>query len=639
MKQTLPVVGMACSACSAQVERRLRALPGVASASVNLVGRSVTVDYDPSQVTLAAMKQAVNDIGYDLVVEQQRSAAAVQRRAYVLLRRRVWLAWLFAAAGMAVGMRWIGMGSVAVAQQTALLIALAAMCVCGRPFYAGAVRQMRHAMAGMDVLVALSTLVTFLFSAYNTLWGEAGQVYFDSCSMVIAFVLTGRLLEERAKDGTATSLRRLMGMCPQTAHVASGAGGAADAVTDVPVATVRVGDVLEVRPGERVPVDGEVLAATSYMTDAAAYVDESMISGEPSPVAKTAGARLLAGTVVVQGRLRMRARQVGQQTALAHIISTVQAAQGSKAPVQRIVDRAAQVFVPVVCGLSLLTFAVWLAVGGMAALPQAVVCAVTVLVVACPCAMGLATPTALMVSIGQAAAHHVLIKDAAALERLRQTDVVVTDKTGTLTIPGRQMDFTRADQLKPAERETLKPYAREAIAALQAHGVEVWMMSGDKEEAVRHWAALTGVDHCRWGCTSHDKEALVRRLQAAGKRVAMVGDGVNDAQALAQADVSVAIGGGTDVAMDVAQVTLMTDDLRALPYAVHLSRQTVRMIWQNLFWAFVYNLVCLPVAAGVLWLFWVEPPVRLTPAWGAALMAFSSVSVVLNSLRLKHRDV
>lgn len=627
---------MACASCSANVERKLNSLKGINSASVNLVGRSALVDYDPAQISLADMKQAINDIGYDLVIEQGCSVDAIRRREQVVLRRRVLLSWVLSIGVMCVSMRWVDMGGTAFANQVSLLLALANMWACGRAFYVSAARQLRHAMANMDVLVALSTLVSFLFSVYNTFWGDAHLTYFDSCGMIITFVLTGRMLEEKAKDGTAMSIRRLMGLAPKTAHVVSlDREGGMPTVEDVPVSTISVGDVLEVRPGERVPVDGEVVSAESFMTPDAAYVDESMVTGEPTPVVKRRGARLLAGTIPSQGKLRLRARQVGEQTALAHIIRMVQEAEGSKAPVQCIVDKAARVFVPVVCALSLLTFLLWLVAGGLPMLPRAVVCAVTVLVVACPCAMGLATPTALMVGIGKAAERHVLIKDATALERMRQVDVLVTDKTGTLTIANRQVDFTQGDLLPIDERETLKPHVREALQTLQSHGVEVWMMSGDKEEAVSHWADKVGIAHYQSSCTPQDKEALVRRLQAEGKCVAMIGDGVNDAQALASADVSVAMGDGTDVAMDVAQVTLMTDDLRALPYAMRLSRKTVGMIWQNLFWAFVYNLVCVPLAAGVLWFFYAEPPIQLTPVWGSALMAFSSVSVVLNSLRLR----
>ena len=394
-----------------------------------------------------------------------------------------------------------------------------------------------------------------------------------------------------------------------------------------------MGDILEVRAGEKVPVDGEVTWAESFMTPNAAYVDESMITGEPTPAEKTKGSRVLAGTIPSQGKFRMRAREVGENTALAHIIRMVQEAEGSKAPVQRIVDRAALVFVPAVAGIALLTFLLWLLLGGMTALPQAVVSAVAVLVIACPCAMGLATPTALMVGIGKAADKHILIKDATALERLRRIDTLVTDKTGTLTIPNKEVDFTKADSLPLEARERLKPNAHEAMSQLQAEGIDVWMMSGDKEEAAAFWAAKAGIPHFKSGCVPNDKEEKVRELQANGRTVAMIGDGINDTQALALADVSIAIGSGVDVAMDVAQVTLMTDDLSALPEAVKLSKKTVRMIWQNLFWAFIYNLVCIPLAAGALYLFGIN--FQITPTWASGLMALSSVSVVLNSLRLK----
>lgn len=382
-------------------------------------------------------------------------------------------------------------------------------------------------------------------------------------------------------------------------------------------------------------MDGEVVSAESFMTPDAAYVDESMITGEPTPAEKKKGSKVLAGTIPSQGKFRMRARQVGENTALAHIIKVVQEAEGSKAPVQRIVDKAALVFVPVVGAIALVTFFVWLAVGGMTVLPKAIISAVTVLVIACPCAMGLATPTALMVGVGKAADRHVLIKDATALELLRKVNVLVTDKTGTLTIPNQQVDFTKADNLPLEEREKLKPHVHEAMAQLQDMGIDVWMMSGDKEEAARYWADKAGIKHYQAKCVPSDKENLVRKLKEDGKTVAMIGDGINDTQALALADVSIAISTGTDVAMDVAQVTLISDDMMALPDSVRLSRKTVKMIWENLFWAFIYNLVCIPLAAGVLYLFYDNPPIQLTPMWGSALMAFSSLSVVLNSLRLK----
>ena len=636
MKQTIPVIGMACSACSANIEKKLNTLKGVNSASVSLPGRSALIDFNPQVISLEKMKAEINALGYDLVIDKETSVDEIEKREYVLLKRKTVLSWLFSIAVMCVSMRWIDLGSRDITNQVALLIALANMLYCGRQFYVSSFRQFRHGSANMDTLVALSTGIAFLFSAFNTFWGDAvwasrgvvWHTYFDASVMIITFVLTGRLLEEKAKDGTASSIRQMMGMAPKTAHIVDG-----DKIEEVPLSTIEVGDVLEVRPGEKVPVDGEVIWAESFMTADAAYVDESMITGEPTPAEKKKGAKVLAGTIPSQGKFRMRARQVGEDTALAHIIKMVQEAQGSKAPVQRIVDKAALVFVPVVACIALATFLLWWLIGGNSALPQAIMSAVAVLVIACPCAMGLATPTALMVGIGKAAQKQILIKDAAALESLRKVDVLVTDKTGTLTIPNKNIDFTKADNLPFEERETLKPNAREAMDELQKKGIEVYMMSGDKDEAARYWAEKAGIKHYHSKVLPQDKENLVRQLQAEGKRVAMVGDGINDTQALALADVSIAIGKGTDVAMDVAQVTLMGDDLSAIPEAIQLSRNTVRMIWENLFWAFIYNIVCIPLAAGLLYAFGIDW--QITPSWASALMAFSSVSVVLNSLRLR----
>ena len=636
MKQTIPVIGMACSSCSANIEKKLNTLKGVNSASVSLPGRSALIDFNPQVISLEKMKAEINALGYDLVIDKETSVEDIEKREYVLLKRKTVLSWLFSIAVMCVSMQWIDLGSRDIANQVALLIALANMLYCGRQFYVSAFRQLLHGSANMDTLVALSTGIAFLFSTFNTFWGDAvwasrgvvWHTYFDASVMIITFVLTGRLLEEKAKDGTASSIRQMMGMAPKTAHIVDG-----DKIEEVPISTIEVGDVLEVRPGEKVPVDGEVIWAESFMTADAAYVDESMITGEPTPAEKKKGAKVLAGTIPSQGKFRMRARQVGEDTALAHIIRMVQEAQGSKAPVQRIVDKAALVFVPVVACIALATFLLWWLIGGNSALPQAIMSAVAVLVIACPCAMGLATPTALMVGIGKAAQKQILIKDAAALESLRKVDVLVTDKTGTLTIPNKNIDFTKADNLPFEERETLKPNAREAMDELQKKGIEVYMMSGDKDEAARYWAEKAGIKHYHSKVLPQDKENLVRQLQAEGKRVAMVGDGINDTQALALADVSIAIGKGTDVAMDVAQVTLMGDDLSAIPEAIQLSRNTVRMIWENLFWAFIYNIVCIPLAAGLLYAFGIDW--QITPSWASALMAFSSVSVVLNSLRLR----
>ena len=627
---------MACSACSANVEKKLNELKGINTASVSLPGRSALVDYDPETISLDQMKAAINGIGYDLVIDKETSVEEIEKREYTLLRRKTILSWIFSIAVMSVSMGWIDLHSRTIANQVSLLIALANIVYCGRQFYVSAWKQLLHGTANMDTLVTLSTAISFLFSAFNTFWGDAvwasrgivWHTYYDAAVMIITFVLTGRMLEEKAKDGTASSIRHMMGMAPKTAHIVDG-----DRIEEVPISTIEVGDILEVHPGEKVPVDGEVISAESFMTPDAAYVDESMITGEPTPAEKKKGSKVLAGTIPSQGVFRMKANEIGENTALAHIIRMVQEAQGSKAPVQRIIDKAALVFVPVVTLIALLTFLLWWLIGGEAYLPQAIISAVAVLVIACPCAMGLATPTALMVGIGKAAQKQILIKDAAALESLRKVDVLVTDKTGTLTIPNKEVDFTKADNLPFEKREQLKPNAREAMEELQKSGIEVYMMSGDKDEAAHYWADKVGIKHYFSKALPQDKENLVKRLQSEGKRVAMVGDGINDTQALALADVSIAIAKGTDVAMDVAQVTLMGDDLATLPEAIRLSKNTVRMIWENLFWAFIYNLVCIPLAAGLLYVFGIDW--QITPSWASALMAFSSVSVVLNSLRLR----
>ena len=627
---------MACSACSANVEKKLNELNGINTASVSLPGRSALVDYDPETISLEQMKAAINGIGYDLVIDKETSVEEIEKREYTLLRRKTILSWIFSIAVMSVSMGWIDLHSRTIANQVSLLIALANIVYCGRQFYVSAWKQLLHGTANMDTLVTLSTAISFLFSTFNTFWGDAvwasrgivWHTYYDAAVMIITFVLTGRMLEEKAKDGTASSIRHMMGMAPKTAHIVDG-----DRIEEVPISTIEVGDILEVHPGEKVPVDGEVISAESFMTPDAAYVDESMITGEPTPAEKKKGSKVLAGTIPSQGVFRMKANEIGENTALAHIIRMVQEAQGSKAPVQRIIDKAALVFVPVVTLIALLTFLLWWLIGGEAYLPQAIISAVAVLVIACPCAMGLATPTALMVGIGKAAQKQILIKDAAALESLRKVDALVTDKTGTLTIPNKEVDFTKADNLPFEKREQLKPNAREAMEELQKSGIEVYMMSGDKDEAAHYWANKVGIKHYFSKALPQDKENLVKRLQSEGKRVAMVGDGINDTQALALADVSIAIAKGTDVAMDVAQVTLMGDDLATLPEAIRLSKNTVRMIWENLFWAFIYNLVCIPLAAGLLYVFGINW--QITPSWASALMAFSSVSVVLNSLRLR----
>lgn len=630
-KKILPVLGMACAGCSANVERRLKAMDGMKSVAVSLPGRTAMVEYDESKVTPADMKKVVDAAGFELIIDEETRVDTIEKNSYRLQLRRMAVSWVLALLTMAVSMGWLAVGGRDAANQTMLIIALANMAYCGRQFYANAWRLLVHRSANMDTLVAMSTAISFLFSVFNTFWGEQfwgargieWHTYYDASVMIITFVLTGRCLEERAKKSTASAIRSLMGLVPKQAHVVS-----MGEVCDVPLAAVAKGDIVEVRQGEKVPVDGVV-------SEGEGGVDESMISGEPLLVGKHAGDRLLAGTIVGEGFLRFRAEQVGSETVLANIIRMVEEAQGSKAPVQRFVDKAALVFVPCVLLLAVLTFVVWMVVGGEAMLPQALLSAVSVLVIACPCAMGLATPTALMVGIGKAAQRGILVKDATAVEQLCRVNAVVIDKTGTLTVPNKDINFKLADDVAINQRERLKPHAAEAVALLQERGVEVWMMSGDKEEAAAYWAGKTGIKHWKSRCMPQDKENMVRILQTEGKCVAMVGDGINDSQALALADVSIAMGRGTDVAMDVAQVTLMGDDLRRIPEACRLSQRTVGMIRQNLFWAFIYNIVCIPLAAGLPYVFGFN--IQITPMWASALMAMSSVSVVTNSLRLKYK--
>lgn len=628
-KKTIAVIGMACAGCAANVERRLNELNGISSAAVNFAARTALVKYDPKVITPQMMKEEIIKAGYDLVIDEDESVAAIERHAYSQLIRRMAASWVFAALTMGISMRWLNVGSTSAANQTMLIIALVNIAYCGRVFYVNAWRQLMHKTANMDTLVATSTLISFLFSVFNTFWGDSfwgsrgieNHTYYDASVMIITFVLTGRVLEERAKSSTASAIRALMGMAPKTAHLING-----DSIDEVPIAALGSGDIIEVRAGEKVPVDGSI-------TTGETYIDESMITGEPTPARRSEGDKVFAGTILKQGTIRFRAEATGDKTMLAQIIRMVQEAQGSKAPVQRVADKIARVFVPAVLCLSLITFILWYAVGGDSQLPRAVLSAVSVLVIACPCALGLATPTALMVGIGRAARNNILIKDATALENMRNIDAIVIDKTGTLTIPNKDVDFTKADSLTLDQRETLKPGAREAMQMLHDEGVEVYMMSGDKEEAAKYWADKAGITHWKSRVMPQDKEDMVRKLQSEGHHVAMVGDGINDTQALAAADVSIAMGKGTDIAIDVAQVTLMGTDLRRLADAIKLSRQTVGMIHQNLFWAFIYNVVCIPLAAGLPYLFGAHW--QITPMWASALMAFSSISVVMNSLRLK----
>ncbi|KXB79125.1 copper-exporting ATPase [Prevotella amnii] len=636
MKQTLPIVGMACSACSANIERTLSSLKGVSSAKVSLIGRSVLIDFNPDIISLETMKKEINNLGYDLIIDKDTSTEKTEKIYYTRLKRKTVLSWIFSIFIMAICMGWISIGNKLMNNQLAMIIALLNIYYCGRQFYITAWRQIKHRSACMDTLVTISTSVAFIFSTFNVFWGNEvwgknnieWHTYFDSSVMIITFVLTGRLIEEWAKDNTASSIRKLMKMSPKKAHVVNG-----NKIAEVPISAIEVGDIIEVCPGEKVPVDGEVIWAESFMNPTASYIDESMITGEPTPVEKEKGAKVLAGTIPTQGKFRMRAQQIGEYTALAQIINMVIQAQASKAPIERLVDKVASVFVPAIVSISFITFLLWWFIGGNAVLPQAILSAVSVLIIACPCAMGLATPTALMVGMGKAAEHKILIKDATAMEQLCKVNALVIDKTGTLTIPNLNIDFTKSDNLSIKERESLKPNALKAIRLLQERNIKIYMISGDTAEATQYWADRVGIKNYFSRVQPQDKGNLVSKLQAEGNTVAMVGDGINDTQALALSDVSIAISKGTDVAMDIAQVTLMGDDLLSIPEAILLSKKTVRMIRQNLFWAFLYNIICIPLAAGVMYALNIK--MQINPSLASLMMALSSVSVILNSLRLR----
>lgn len=636
MKQTLPIVGMACSACSANIERTLSLLKGVSSAKVSLIGRSVLIDFNPDIISLETMKKEINNLGYDLIIDKDTSTEKTEKIYYTRLKRKTVLSWIFSIFIMAICMGWISIGNRLMNNQLAMIIALLNIYYCGRQFYITAWRQIKHRSACMDTLVTISTSVAFIFSTFNVFWGNEvwgknnieWHTYFDSSVMIITFVLTGRLIEEWAKDNTASSIRELMKMSPKKAHVVNG-----NKIAEVPISAIEVGDIIEVCPGEKVPVDGEVIWAESFMNPTASYIDESMITGEPTPVEKEKGAKVLAGTIPTQGKFRMRAQQIGEYTALAQIINMVIQAQASKAPIERLVDKVASVFVPAIVSISFITFLLWWFIGGNAVLPQAILSAVSVLIIACPCAMGLATPTALMVGMGKAAEHKILIKDATAMEQLCKVNALVIDKTGTLTIPNLNIDFTKSDNLSIKERESLKPNALKAIRLLQERNIKIYMISGDTAEATQYWADRVGIKNYFSRVQPQDKGNLVSKLQAEGNTVAMVGDGINDTQALALSDVSIAISKGTDVAMDIAQVTLMGDDLLSIPEAILLSKKTVRMIRQNLFWAFLYNIICIPLAAGLMYALNIK--MQINPSLASLMMALSSVSVILNSLRLR----
>lgn len=727
--KVLPVLEMSCAVCAGNVESTVQALSGVEKASVNFAAGTLTVTYNPSVITLEVMQAAVQAAGYDLIVEAEDPVAMQEEKArmhYKILRRNTIGAWTLSIPLALLGMVFM---HVPFGNWIMMVLALAIMIFFGRSFYVNGVRHALKGKANMDTLVALSTSIAFLFSLFNTLcpgfWlgkGLEPHVYYEASGVIIAFVLLGKLMEERAKNSTSSAIKGLMGLQPKTARL----------VTDgreeeVPISNLQVGNVVSVRPGEKIPVDGTLLQGSSS-------VDESMLSGEPIPVEKNAGDRVLAGTINQKDAFTMEATSVGGTTVLAQIVQMVQSAQGSKAPVQRIVDKISGIFVPVVVLLSFLTFVCWLVIGGESYFSYALLSAVSVLVIACPCALGLATPTALMVGMGKGAEQHILIKDAFALENLCKVDTVVLDKTGTLTegVPVVTDSYWISDDniryldvLYTAEQKSehplasailcwleesgakvceaenfesltgrgvriqvegvtywvgsqglldifqagipekvrkqigqwqedgqsvvfygqetrllavlaisdrIKPTSAEAVKELKKQGIEVHLLTGDGVRTAERVAATLDIGYYKAEVMPNDKEEYIISLQQQGKKVAMVGDGINDSQALARADVSIAMGKGTDIAMDVAMVTLITSDLLLLPGAIRLSKQTVRLIYQNLFWAFIYNVIGIPLAAGVLF------PINgllLNPMLASAAMAFSSVSVVLNSLRLK----
>ena len=660
-RKEFPVLEMSCASCANHVEQTVRHLEGVGEASVNFASNTLSVAFDPGTITPVQIRDAVRAAGYDLIVderngEQQREES--ERARYRRLRRDTVGAWAFSLPLMLVSMAFMHMPY---GNWIMLALSLPVLGVFGRMLFVGGWKQARHRQANMDTLVALSTSIAFLFSLFNTVyprfWTERGlepHVYYEASCMIIAFVLLGKLLEERAKGSTSSAIKKLMGLQPSTARLLAGG-----IERDVPIATLRAGDLVSVRPGERIPVDGTVESGESF-------VDESMITGEPLPVDKKPGDRAVAGTINGRGSFVLRTTGAGADTLLARIIRMVQQAQGSKAPVQRIADRIASVFVPTVIGLSALTFVLWLVIGGEAYFSHALLSAVSVLVIACPCALGLATPTALMVGIGRGAENQILIKDAAALEQMCRIDTMVLDKTGTLTegrpsvtewidvVPPSVELLARIDRLEQEGAGTvfvgqddrllsvvvvsdpLKETTREALEQLRRRHIRLVMLTGDNRRAAAALAGRLGIDDFRAEMMPDDKEQYVRRLQAEGRRVAMTGDGINDSQALARADVSIAMGRGTDVAMDVAMITLMNSDLSLLPKAYALSRSTVRLIRENLFWAFVYNLIGIPIAAGALYSLC---GLLLSPMLAGAAMAFSSVSVVANSLRLKWKKL
>lgn len=735
VKQSFPVTGMSCASCAASSQDVLMMQPGVVNVAVNYANGNGTVEYIPTITSPQKLKSALQSVGYDLILnegdEETDTIEAIQQKHYSQLKKRTFWAIALSVPLVVIGMVpslmemwWANYAMWALATPVVLLF--------GRQFYVGAYKQAKHKSANMDTLVAVSTGTAYLFSVFNTLfpqvWHNRGlhaHVYFEAAAVVIAFILLGKLLEEKAKGSTSSAIKNLMGLQPKTVTLITQTGQ-----EEVPVADLTIGDRILVKPGEKIAVDGEVISGSSF-------VDESMLSGEPIAVEKTKGSTVYAGTINQKGSFTFIAQKVGSQTLLSQIIKTVQDAQGSKAPVQRLVDKIAGIFVPVVIILALITLAVWLIFGGENSLTHGLLAMITVLVIACPCALGLATPTAIMVGVGKGAQNGILIKDAQSLETAKKVNAVVLDKTGTITegkpkvvavkwfaeekkeytnilytiekssehplgdaivryfknkaqfinnitiqnIEGRGVEAAYNDKIYSignsalimqrnikisdsvnrwiqerlikantivlfsddkqvlcgiAIADAIKSTSAKAIKQLQDKAIAVYMLTGDNNETATAVAKETGILHYRAGVLPQDKLEFIRQLQQQGKTVAMVGDGINDSAALAQADVGIAMGKGSDIAMDVAKITLISGDLLKVPQAIRLSAQTVATIRQNLFWAFIYNVIGIPVAAGVLY------PVNgflLSPMIAGAAMALSSVSVVSNSLLLKMKKI
>lgn len=731
-QETFPVLGMSCASCAARIDKTLNHQPGVNKASVNYASAMATVEYDSSQCSPEALQQAVQAAGYDLLIQQDKDALDAAEQAheqkYRALKFRTTWAVILSLPVVIIGMFFMDMPY---ANLIMWILSTPVVFWLGRSFFTSAWKQLKHGSANMDTLVAISTGIAYLFSLFNMLfpyfWLSRGihpHVYFEAASVIIAFILLGRLLEEKAKGNTSSAIKKLMGLQPKAVTVITPAGEQ----KEIPIEQIRPEDILLVKPGERIAVDGIVTEGTSY-------VDESMLSGEPVAVAKQKGAKVFAGTINQKGSFQFQAEKVGTDTLLAKIIHMVQDAQGSKAPVQQLVDKIAGIFVPVIIGIAVLSFIVWMLLDGENGFTHGLLALVTVVIIACPCALGLATPTAIMVGIGKGAERGILIKDAESLETAKKIDTVVLDKTGTVTegkpvvsdliwaaraekaesiflslerlsehplaeavvryfkelpatgiehfesitgkgVKGRSQGKTyyagnrrlleesgvaieqaltdEAARLT-AEAQTVIWFADEeralaiagitdqikqtsirAVSELHAAGIKVYMLTGDNEATAREIARKAGIAHYKAGVLPQDKAAFVSQLQAEGKKVAMVGDGINDSAALAQADLSIAMGGGSDIAMDVAKMTIISSDLTKIPEALKFSKLTVQTIRQNLFWAFIYNIIGVPIAAGVLY------PISgflLNPMIAGAAMAFSSVSVVSNSLLLKRKKI